>query len=504
MLIQMATGHVLPEPVAQGDLEKTPFAHVLLYVHRKRLNGTLVLWDAAVVERGSGSQDRIRFDSGAAVAGRLARRASSLASGLLPLFARPKGPYAFYGIDLVGDHPSIKKGSVLPFSLLAASLRGSCRDDVVDTVLARFGQSPVRLRSEDLAKFEFLKEEHRFVELIRAAPKSIAELSSISPLPPRMAERILYLLAITHLLEPHSAARPSRRPVSAAPSADRTRKRTSIPAPPLPAEKNAPATATPPPAPATLSEGERTRWEAIVSRHHAIESETHFDMLGVGQDATADEVRNAYYAQVKHWHPDRLPEPMVALKPYVDRIFGLLTQAHQVLGNPDEREKYSRAVQAGGGTPAADRELARTIQAAMDYQRVDVLVKKERWAEARPLIEGILQTVDDDANYHAARGWIVFNLYPADPACRPTILDSLERSLELNPDLERAHHYLGCILKQSGEREAALHHFARASELNPRNIEAAREVRLMRMRRDKATSGPPSFIQRLFTPTRKR
>ena len=34
----------VPEPLAQGDLERTPFAHVLLYVQRRALEGTLVVW----------------------------------------------------------------------------------------------------------------------------------------------------------------------------------------------------------------------------------------------------------------------------------------------------------------------------------------------------------------------------------------------------------------------------------------------------------------------------
>jgi len=33
----------LPEPLAQGDLARTPFAHLLLHVMRQGLTGTLVL-----------------------------------------------------------------------------------------------------------------------------------------------------------------------------------------------------------------------------------------------------------------------------------------------------------------------------------------------------------------------------------------------------------------------------------------------------------------------------
>ena len=74
----------LPEPLAEGDLGRTPFAHLLLYVRQHALTGSLVIWDPSVGEERP-KQDRIRFESGAPVRGRLLESASRLDRGMLPL-----------------------------------------------------------------------------------------------------------------------------------------------------------------------------------------------------------------------------------------------------------------------------------------------------------------------------------------------------------------------------------------------------------------------------------
>src|SRR5687767_3190198 len=120
----MTSGPQLPEPLAEGDLRKTPFAHVLLYAQKHELTGTLVIWQATGEERPK--QDRIRFERGVPVAGRLIEQASRLDRGLLPIFARASGPYAFYpGVDLVGSGDAVRSDPVQVLPLLAASLRGS-------------------------------------------------------------------------------------------------------------------------------------------------------------------------------------------------------------------------------------------------------------------------------------------------------------------------------------------------------------------------------------------
>jgi uncharacterized protein DUF4388 len=68
------------QPTAQGDLGKTPFAHLVLYLHREALSGTLV------IDRG-GFETKVLFRNGRAVAARPLPRGTALQDGLLELCA---------------------------------------------------------------------------------------------------------------------------------------------------------------------------------------------------------------------------------------------------------------------------------------------------------------------------------------------------------------------------------------------------------------------------------
>ncbi len=507
----------LPEPLAQGDLRRTPFAHVLLYVRKHALEGTLVVWQPDGGEERP-KQDRILFDVGAPVAGRLLEPASRLERGMLPLFARTAGPYAFYeAIDLVGSGEGVRMGRVDVLPLIAASLRGSSRDDVVGQVCAGFGDSKLRLEmGVDLETFGFLPEERAFVDLLRAEPMSIARLVEISPLPPRMAERVVYLLAITKSIAPWEAAEPAGSPREekpaaavaaakvAAPAAAAKAAPTVTPVPEpagaKPAAASSPAStsgrfekrertasAAPPsgaarPPPPGLSSEHRALWEEIVERARLLDEENYFQMLGVPRDAPASAVQKAYFNLVKKWHPDRVPAPLAELRPLVEDVFRHLTRAQETLADESKRGPYLTSVQDGGGTPAAERHLAQIVQAAMEFRKVEVLLKRREHAEALRLIDEILAITDEEPDYHAARGWTLFQLHPNDTTMRAAALASIDRALALTEKHDKAHYYKGMILQRAGRASEAAAAFRRAAEINPKNIEAVRMVRIAGMR----------------------
>jgi Flp pilus assembly protein TadD len=104
-----------------------------------------------------------------------------------------------------------------------------------------------------------------------------------------------------------------------------------------------------------------------------------------------------------------------------------------------------------------------------------------------------------DADYHALHAWILHLTNPTAPAPLDEMLRSLDRALKSNPRHERAHYYKGVVLKRLKRDNEAVRHFRVAAELNPHNVDAAREVRLATMRRD--SKPPPAsqgVLSRLF------
>jgi curved DNA-binding protein CbpA len=553
-----------PEPIAQGEIAKTPFAHVLLHVHHKQMSGTLVLWPTGEGVKG---QDRILFEQGWPVAGRLVDKAAALDRGMLPLFARKQGPYAFYDVDLVGDAPL--KGRVDPLMVLAASLRGSVRDDVVEAYVTNLGlDAHVRFKvGSDVKRYQLQPKEAGFVDVIRAAPAVVSELIGQCELGPVMGKRLLYLLFVTRALErfdprvslpqarassPGMARAPmsAGAPVPSVPPAAATttsepgtgapfdlplpdmpvpdeplvpQARTSMvgaPAPmgtassagampspaaasgtsgtgrpslPMQADRAGAARFTssmpqPPPAPAGLSADGATFWNEVVERSRVIDRQNYYDMLGVPRDVGAEGVRKSYFALAKRWHPDRTIGELAPLREFVEPIFSLFTSAQETLSDEKKRAAYLRTVQDGGGTPEADRKLEAILWAAKEHSKAEVLVRQRHFEAAAALLSSAIEIVSDEPDLLATYAWCLFNLPNSDGRLQDMQV-AVERALAIEPKHDRAHYYKGMIQQRQGKEADALTSFRKALELNKKNADAAREVRLAEMRGKSGTTG---------------
>ena len=78
------------------------------------------------------------------------------------------------------------------------------------------------------------------------------------------------------------------------------------------------------------------------------------------------------------------------------------------------------------------------------------------------------------------------------------IINIFDDILKTDAMYERCLYYRGVLLKRSGREEKAIRDFRMVVQLNPKNIDAVREVRLHQMRRDKKRKDEAGLIGKIF------
>jgi hypothetical protein len=77
---------------------------------------------------------------------------------------------------------------------------------------------------------------------------------------------------------------------------------------------------------------------------------THYEILGVAPSATVDEIRRAYHAQARRWHPDHAGDRSGVEAGRSEDAIRRINEAWRVLGDTSRRRDYDRTLVRGQAT----------------------------------------------------------------------------------------------------------------------------------------------------------
>jgi curved DNA-binding protein CbpA len=347
--------------------------------------------------------------------------------------------------------------------------------------LARLGDAVLRFHVDaPLSQFDFEPGEQAVVDVLRAKPQPLVELTARGLLEPPALERLLHTLVLLRHFDTGSGARPigaERRGVpTVAPI--------SPPAPARPAQAAAPE----PPPPAAPGVDDAFRREA--EQRVANEKQSHYESLGVPADAPATAISAAYFQLAKRWHPDRLAPEHADLRDIVVRIFAHIGEAHQVLSDPERRREYDASVRSADESAEDQEQVQRLLRASTNFQKAQVLLRRNNLAGAEEAARLALADAPDEADHIALVAWLAAMKPGADLAEQ---LKEVDRAVKAEPANLRARWFRGQLLKRLGKERQALEDFRMIVEKDPRHVDAQRELRLYEMSRGqrKASSDTP-------------
>jgi DnaJ-domain-containing protein 1 len=241
-----------------------------------------------------------------------------------------------------------------------------------------------------------------------------------------------------------------------------------------------------------------------------IPTENHFEVLGIREDASVLEIRDAYFGMARIFHPDRLTD-LPDLRTKAQSAFSRISAAYNELSDDKRRAAYvaklkadddkseTKAGTAGNtSTTAGHATIGRAVNAAFEAQKAELFLKKNEFPAAETHAKMAALADPDQPSYTALLVWIQAQqriVPPLEEGKMSPIFDdliaTLDQLLRKEPTFERALFYRAVLLQRSGQIDRAFKDFSSALELNPRNIDAAREVRLYKLRH-KTEETPPN------------
>lgn len=292
---------------ATGSFGKTPFAHVLVYLHTRELSGTLeirdgeqqdhvyfqkgcpakvrssepvdplgrVLLDLGLVDeesynhslqalaQGQGLQGQILMSMGAITMPSLIRGLKEqLTRKLSRLFRLADASYAYYdGVNFLRGYGGDEVLRIDPFPVLYMGVRGNYDDGRLNQLLGPVAGQPMKLLdTADVRRFGLGPDEVDLCTMIYEQPLTLEQVEKHSPIPAAHARALVYCLLITKQVEFVPTEAPARRsgpavterpggPAIFAPAPSTTPPPSAgRPSAPPPASHGAPA--SPPPIPA--------------------------------------------------------------------------------------------------------------------------------------------------------------------------------------------------------------------------------------------------------------
>ena len=240
-----------------------------------------------------------------------------------------------------------------------------------------------------------------------------------------------------------------------------------------------PAILRPPPTFAQGPQGESP--EAATQRLSALLQKLakadHFEALGMEHKAaTSAEAKRNFFVLAKELHPDTVTDPELSeLRSVKEQLFARINEAAQVLGDDKRRKDYEDELQ--GKKESVD--VARIFAAEENFQRAEILIKARKYKEGLDLIEKAISMNAEEAEFWAWRGYARFLLAQDRKAAYEETAADCKKAIKMMDVCLPAHLFLGHMSKVVGDLKLAKKCYQKVLELDPKHVEAQRELRLM-------------------------
>jgi len=204
-----------------------------------------------------------------------------------------------------------------------------------------------------------------------------------------------------------------------------------------------------------LAPGDAGLREEIVARLEELADLDHYTALQIDREASASQIKKAYFKAAKRYHPDALVRLDLAdSREDAARLFARIAEAFEILSDPVKRQAYDQ----DGQTPN-EVDTAQLAQAETSFRKGEVLAKMGNFEGALDYLGPAVELWPEEPAYQAALGWALYKQRRPD---LPRATTHLELALASSPEDPVLLYRLGRVLRAAGDSERSAALLARA------------------------------------------
>ena len=379
---------------------------------------------------------------------------------------------------------------MLNLSTADVILEGTRRMDDIDAMRRDVGNSNGMLRHSEnpllLYQKISLTPSEGFVLSRVDGVSTVSDIAAISPLGEEETIRCIYGLVSAGVLEIQGREQQPAQPARV------EEEKVDIP---MPEVETLDRSAAAQPKPAGPSPEELAIRDDILKRHAALSTATLYDLLGISMNVSGAELKKAYYAMAKKYHPDRHHSPFLHdVHGQLEELFLKVQQAYQKLSDPLARRRYDSSLRTeaprgevpgmsppsgapttpGNGPPstAAQAEAPRPTDkmAEAQYREGKRHFTEMRFFDAIQCLREAVRLAPETGHYHK----LLAQALVKNPHWRKEAEEHFQKALESDQFDPEIFVGLGEIYEAAGMSSRAQKMFAQALNYDPSN-EIARE-----------------------------
>jgi tetratricopeptide (TPR) repeat protein len=241
--------------------------------------------------------------------------------------------------------------------------------------------------------------------------------------------------------------------------------------------------------------------EGVRLRAKRINEEDPHTTLGLRPGASLDAARAAFFRLARLWHPDKIPPALAEVRAECQHVFIRVGEAHRTLTELGSRVNVEALVGDDNAVAANDSVMppapSRTLRDA------DAALARNDIAAADAIARSLTSAGADGPAARALLAWCTLGAGANnDRQVLERGLAALDKLLTGDPDCVRALGYRAQLLKRIGKTDAALRDYRKIVRLDPRHVDAQREVRLSEIRR-RASSAEMKAVDPRRSPSRE-